>query len=62
MKGKKSTQLDCILNIHKIPFQIITQTDGTMDNPIYAVAGQTFHIIMDIEILYNEHDRILTAE
>ena len=51
-----------VLNIHKIPFQIITQTDGTMDNPIYAVAGQTFHIIMDIEILYNEHDRILTAE
>ena len=36
------------------------QTDGPMDNPIYAVAGQTFHIIMDIEILNNVH--ILPAE
>ena len=34
------------------------QTDGPLDNPIYAVAGQTFHIIMDIHL----HDRILSAE
>ena len=47
MKGKKVNTLT-VSNIHKIPFQIITQTDGLMDNPIYAVAGQTFHILMEI--------------
>ena len=57
MKSKKSTLLS-VSNIHKIPFQIIMQTDGPLDNPIYAVAGQTFHIIMDIHL----HDRILSAE
>ena len=35
------------------------QTDVPLDNPIYAVVGQTFHIIMDIELWYNEH--ILTS-
>ena len=60
MKGKKSTHWRTVSNIHKIPFQIFMQTDGPMDNPIYAVAGQTFHIIMDIEILNNVH--ILPAE